>query len=175
MKYDSEQAEKKAALAAAQAMVAAARTAPKGRGMDSLETWILDGEDKDALARAMRDFSQRPGAGFFKRDAANVDAAHCVVLYGAIRGSHGLDCGYCGKASCKEADEEGISCAFAVTDLGIAIGSAVSMAADLRIDNRVMFSIGRTAIEMGLFSKDVNVAFGTPLSVNGKSPFHDRG
>ena len=37
-------------------------------------------------------------------------------------------------------------CVFNTGDLNLAIGSAVSLAADLRVDNRVMFSIGKAAI-----------------------------
>jgi uncharacterized ferredoxin-like protein len=38
-----------------------------------------------------------------------------------------------------------------------------------------MYSAGRTAVELGLFSKNVKVAFAVPLSVSGKSVFFDRG
>ena len=59
-------------------------------------------------------------------------------------------------------------------DLGIAIGSAVSVATDARVDNRVMFSIGRAAMEMKLLGDRVCQMVGIPLSVSGKSPFFDR-
>ena len=59
-------------------------------------------------------------------------------------------------------------------DLGIAIGSAVSMAADARVDNRVMFSVGRAAMEMKLLGDRVSQMVGIPLCVSGKSPFFDR-
>ena len=47
-------------------------------------------------------------------------------------------------------------------------------AADHRIDNRVMYSAGKVALEMGLFSDSVRVAYGVPLSVSSKSPYFDR-
>jgi len=47
------QAQHEAVKLAASLMAAAARTAPKARGLDSIETLILDGEDLEALAAAM--------------------------------------------------------------------------------------------------------------------------
>lgn len=175
MKHDSAQAEKRAVLRAADALVAAARTAPKGRGFDFLETWILEGDEKNAFAERMRECGDELGAAFFSRDAANVEAAQALVLFGIEDEQYGLNCGYCGKKTCAEAKKQGVLCAFASTDLGIAIGSAVSVAADLRVDNRVMYSTGKTGIMTGLFSKNVKAAFGVPLSVSGKNVFFDRG
>ncbi len=43
-----------------------------------------------------------------------------------------------------------------------------------RIDNRMMFSIGVAALELGWFEKGVAMALGFPLSATGKSPFFDR-
>lgn len=175
MKHESKDAEKRAVMQAADAMMAAARTAPKGRGLDSLETFYLEGEDKDKFTENMRAYGKEIGMDFFSRDATNIDKATAIVFFGSENHYYGLDCGYCGKQSCAEATEEDIRCAFAVNDLGIAIGSAVSLAADLRMDSRVMYSAGRTAISLGLFSKDVKVSFAVPLSVSGKSVFFDRG
>ena len=53
MIYTSEEMEKNAALEAAARMMAAARTAPKTRGMDGLMTCCVTGEDKDRLAETM--------------------------------------------------------------------------------------------------------------------------
>ena len=69
----------------------------------------------------------------------------------------------------------GANCAFNITDLGIAVGSAVSVAADHRIDNRVMYSAGRGAVRMGIFPEDVRVCCGIPLYTGSKSIFFDRG
>ena len=175
MKHESNAAEKRAVMQAADAMMAAARTAPKGKGLDRLETFFLEGEAKDAFTDNMRAYGKEIGMDFFSRDASNIDKATAIVFFGAEDNVHGLNCGYCGKATCAEATKDGVRCAFAVTDLGIAIGSAVSVAADLRIDNRVMYSAGRTALEHKMFSKNIKVAFAVPLSVSGKSVFFDRG
>ena len=69
----------------------------------------------------------------------------------------------------------GGTCSFNAGDLGIAVGSAVSRAADLRIDNRIMYSAGKAALELGFLGSEVAIAYGIPLSVSGKSPFFDRG
>ena len=53
MMISSEQAEKEALLSTAQAMCAAARTAPKAKGVDHIVSCILTGEEKDALADQM--------------------------------------------------------------------------------------------------------------------------
>jgi uncharacterized ferredoxin-like protein len=58
-------------------------------------------------------------------------------------------------------------------DLGVALGSAVSVAADARIDNRMMFTIGKAAASMGLLG-EYEMIIGVPLSVSGKTPFFDR-
>jgi uncharacterized ferredoxin-like protein len=52
--------------------------------------------------------------------------------------------------------------------------SAVAMASGLHIDNRMMYSIGRACLDLGLFGKDVKQALGIPLSITGKNPFFDR-
>ena len=65
-------------------------------------------------------------------------------------------------------------CAYNTGDLGIAIGSAVSIAMDHRVDNRIMYSAGKAAVDMKLLGEEVKVAFGVPLSVSAKNPFFDR-
>ena len=65
-------------------------------------------------------------------------------------------------------------CAYDNMDLGIAVGSAASVAADCRIDNRVMFSAGRAALSLGTMGGDVKVILAIPLSAGGKSPYFDR-
>ena len=47
-------------------------------------------------------------------------------------------------------------------------------AADARVDNRVMFSVGRAARSLGLLGASATLVLGIPLSVSGKSPFFDR-
>ena len=174
MKYEGFELEKKAAYAIADMMVLVAKTAPKGRGLDNVVTLVLDREDKDALSSEMRKIAKETGADFFERDAGNVDNSHLVVMIGVRDNPTGLSCGLCGFGSCAEAKKAGSKCAFNITDLGIAIGSAVSVAADHRIDNRVMFSAGAAASRLKIFTDDVKICFGIPLSSSSKSVFFDR-
>ena len=175
MNYNMKQSEALAALDTAHKMVAAARTAPKGCGVDKIVACILDGDDKNRLSAEMQELSKLPEIEFCSRDAANVDASHCVVLIGVKNIPLGLNsCGFCGFGNCVDSVKAGSLCAFNTTDLGIAIGSAVSVAADNRIDSRVMFSVGKAAIELGLMGEDVTVCFGIPLSTYTKNIFFDR-
>lgn len=161
----------------AELMCAAARTAPKGKGQDNLVTLIVKGATKQRLAEEMRRIARESGAGFFNRDAGGLDKVDVVVLFGQIVKPMGVpNCGYCGFANCSETEKNKGLCAISIGDLGIALGSAVSLAADCRIDNRIMFSIGRAALNLELFDdKNVKIAYGVPLSVSGKNIFWDRG
>ncbi|MDR3304860.1 MAG: DUF2148 domain-containing protein [Clostridiales Family XIII bacterium] len=174
MIYKSNESEKNAALRTAELMLAAARTAPKACGIDNIETLIIDGAEKDALTAAMREIGADSGLGFFQRDAENVDGCHCVALIGVKDIPRGLDCAFCGVDTCAEAAKNGICCAMAVDDLGIAVGSAAATAMDHRIDNRVLFTAGKGALKLKYFSEKVKVCFGIGLSVSGKNPFFDR-
>ena len=172
----SEVAEKNAAKMVAELMIAAARTAPKGRGIDRLEFLIVEGDSKDKLASEMKKIADETGVAFFGRDSENINVSHAVVLLGTKIEPLGVpNCGYCGYKNCAENREHNGVCSFNTGDLGIAIGSAVSVAANHRCDNRVLFSAGRAALNLGYFSENVKVAYGIPLSVSSKSPFFDRG
>lgn len=170
------EASAEAAIRTGQAMVAAAMTAPKGCGVDDVEALLIAGEDKDILADHMRDIAKETGEEFYARDAFNVDKSYCVVLIWAkdepLKLTH---CGLCGFKNCSANRKAGAVCAFNITDAGIAVGSAVSIATDNRIDNRVMFSAGKGAARMGIFGDEVKVCYGIPLSVSSKSIFFDRG
>ncbi|MCI9101270.1 MAG: ferredoxin [Lachnospiraceae bacterium] len=176
MMIHSNQAEDTSILAAAQAMCLAARTAPKAKGMDCICTAILTGEEKEALAKEMDRIAQEQNMAFFQRDAQNVRAASAIVLIGSVNKVRGLNttCQFCGFQDCGTCTAQGGRCAYTAMDLGIAIGSAVSTAADRRADNRVLFSAGRAAMNLKLLGEDICQAVGIPLSASGKSPFFDR-
>ncbi|NLV24040.1 MAG: ferredoxin [Deltaproteobacteria bacterium] len=162
-------------LGAASLICVAARTAPKGKGMDLLRTAVVTGEEKLRIAERMREIALRDGVKFFARDADNVDQAKMLILFGTQEKPMGLpNCGFCGFANCAALLVAGGVCAFNSGDLGIALGSAVSRAADLRIDNRILYSAGKAAVEMGILGEEIRIAFGLPLSVTGKNPFFDR-
>ena len=178
MIYTSYQMEEKAILETAAHMCAAARTAPKARGIDNILTFVLTGAEKDALAAKLDEIAQREfkGSGPFPRDAKNVRAAQAVVLIGVKRVSCKLPyCSLCGFASCQDCDQAGARCVFNGIDLGIAVCSAVAVAADNRVDNRVMYTIGKAAEEMGYTDEKSVIWHGIPISVSGKSIFFDRG
>jgi len=179
MIYRNDITEKNAAMQVAELMCAAARTAPKARGTDTLEIMILDGEDKDRLTVHMRDIGERTERAFFIRDAGNLDRCHVVVLIGSSPAPRGLNCSLCGvpgESSCEAAASfiPPISCAIDISDLGIAVGSAAATAIDHRMDNRVMFSAGVAALELELFSDKIRICYGIGLSVSGKNVFFDR-
>ncbi|MDW7646242.1 MAG: DUF2148 domain-containing protein [Desulfuromonadales bacterium] len=171
----NKEAEEKGILEAARMICIAARTAPKGRGKDLLVSAILTGEEKDALQRKMVEIAERDSISFFARDAGNLEQSPVLVLLGTRKEAMGLPhCGFCGFADCATMVKAGGTCSFNSGDLGIAVGSAVSRAADMRIDNRIMYSAGKAAVEMKLLGPEVAIAYGIPLSVSGKSPFFDR-
>jgi uncharacterized ferredoxin-like protein len=157
-------------------MCTAARTAPKGRGVDNLTTLVITGSDLQKLSAEMRKISEECGAPFFSRDAANVDASVAVVLLGQRLVPFNLPaCGYCGFKDCKETVAANAACAISAGDLGIATLSAAAVAAQHHVDNRIMFTVGRAALNLGLFESDkITMAYGIPLSVSGKSPYFDR-
>ncbi len=176
MIYKSQEIEERAVEQIADLVCVAARTAPKGRGVDNLVTMIVKAREKDQLAEEMRKIAKTSGAQFFERDANCLDKATMVILFGQKVKPLGVTpCGYCGWANCGECEKNKGNCAVSIGDLGIAIGSAVSVAAAHHADNRVMFSVGRAALNLDLFEDDVKIAYGLPLSVTGKSPFFDRG
>jgi len=104
------------------------------------------------------------------RDATGISNSDAIILIGAYDKDRGLDCGFCG-GSCKS--HKGL-CAYTGIDLGIAIGSMVSRAADMRIDNRIMYTAGLAALKCSLMPKNVKAAFAIPLSVSSKNIFFDR-
>lgn len=174
MRYKREDVMEKSILRVAEEMIIAAVTAPKGHGYDTLETLILTGEAKFKLAEHMREVANKFEVEFYKRDAVNVEKAYCIVLLAAKSKPLGFNkCILC-NGGCAKTAELGNNCNFTIVDLGIATGSAVSVAADHRVDNRVMFSAGDTAIKMGLFSESVGMCLGIPLYASAKNIFFDR-
>lgn len=171
----SKEIEERAADHITNLMCAAARTAPKAKGIDNLVIMIVKGREKDQIADEMSSIAKSSGMQFFERDAKCVEKAVSLILMGQKLKPMGvIPCGYCGYENCEENIKNSGICAIGIGDLGIAIGSAVSVAALHHIDNRVMFSIGRAALNLGIFEEVIQIAYGIPLSISGKSPFHDR-
>lgn len=152
MIISSQEVEERAVAQIADMMCVAARTAPKGRGVDNLVTLIVNGQEKEQLSTEMRRIAQESGMQFFERDANCLDQAALVVLLGQKVKPLGVKpCGYCGYADCAECAQGTGICAISTGDLGIAVGSAVNTASLYHADNRVMFSVGKAAINITRF------------------------
>ncbi len=166
-----------ALLDIARKMILAGRTAPKARGVNTIAMSILTGSDIQALATKMKEIGEQEDNPIFLRDADNVmKSAKVVVIMGTEIQSLGLKtCGLCGFPDCEAKDREpDVPCAFNTGDLGIAIGSAISILTDARIDNRIMYTIGFAARELGLLGKGYKIIYGIPMSASSKNPFFDR-
>ena len=158
----------------AKEMCVAARTAPKAKGIDLLEIMVVKGNSIKKVSDKMLEIGNREDNPTFLRDGKNILGAQAIVIVGTKRQVLGLRyCGLCGYKNCVEAEQNKVLCVFNPGDLGIALGSAVAVAAHHHIDNRMMYTIGMAATEMKLLPESV-VAYGVPLSVSGKNPFFDR-
>ncbi len=177
--------EARAIVAVADMMALSARTAPKGKGADSIRIRVITGSDLAVLSTEMRSTGEEEGIGFFIRDAGNVEACDACLLIGCEGGmSLGLNCGGCGHPTCSAMLEAyrasssvtsftGPNCVIKMADLGIAVGSAVKTAAMHNADNRIMYSAGTAALRLG-WLEDCSVAYGIPLKAGGKNIFFDR-
>ena len=163
----------KAAIHIAQLMVAAAKTAPKGKGKETLEYLIVSDNDLQVLADKMTEISKRDNIPFLNRDAGNIMQSELIVLIGSNTDPKNVpNCNFCGFGC----DKKPVTtpCAVGATDLGIAIGSAVSTAMLHKADNRIMYSAGIASLELNWFGDNISHAYGIPISLTEKSPFFDR-
>jgi len=159
-------------LHVARQMMTAARTAPKGKGVDIIEIAMVTDGDINILSEMMVKMVAEHGMKFFLRDAENILNAECVLLIGTHEQAQGLNCGHCGYATCVSR-KEGVPCALNSVDVGIAIGSACATAADNRVDTRVMFSAGLAAQRLNWLEGCTQV-YAIPVSASSKNPFFDR-
>ncbi len=172
MIYNEREMRTQHVLQVAQQMMTAARTAPKGKGVDIIEVATVTDEDIKKLSQKMCDLYAENGMKFFLRDADNILSAEAIVLIGTREGAQGLNCGHCGFATCNSR-VTGVPCAINAIDVGIAIGSACAMAADLRVDTRVMFSAGLAAQALE-WLPNCKCVMAIPISASNKNPFFDR-
>ncbi|MDD4136955.1 MAG: DUF2148 domain-containing protein [Methanoregula sp.] len=179
--------ETKAVAMVAELMALAARTAPKGKGIDTIEVRVLAKKDLKTLADRLEQLGEEKNIGFFIRDAKNIANADAGIIIGS-RGDAvaGINCGGCGYPTCAGLENArkkkqlsftsyvGPNCVIRMTDLGIAVGSAVKTAQIHNVDNRIMYSGGVAARDLGLVPKACTVVYAIPLSATGKNIFFDR-
>ena len=111
-------------LQAARRMMTAARTAPKGKGIDIIEIAMVTDGDILRLSDEMIQIAAETGFKFLLRDAENIKSADAVVIIGTSQKVQGLNCAHCGFDTCVEKPDL-VPCAINSVDLGIAIGSAL--------------------------------------------------
>jgi uncharacterized ferredoxin-like protein len=176
-------AETEAVKTVAGLMALAARTAPKAVGLDSLTIKVVTGEDLEKIGTKMILIAKETGMDFFRINGEQVKVSDALVLIG-VAGLKplGLNCGGCGHASCSEMakavvaakshknDYPGPNCVFKVTDLGIAVSSAVKTASIHNADNRIMYSAGVAAMKLGII-KGCSIVYGIPLKASGQNIF----
>jgi uncharacterized ferredoxin-like protein len=184
----STEVEQEAIATAAKLIMTAITTAPKTRGVSTIQSALLQGEDKERLAQLTEKHGARKAAvgESFARDAQNLRSSAAVLLIG-VKGTlpkkpeKPLNCGACGYPNCAEfiragkgrgEDFTGPLCVFQSVDLGIALGIAAKVAAELNIDNRLMYTVGAGAMEMNILDADIIVAL--PLAAAAKNIFFDR-
>jgi len=167
-------------------MALAARTAPKAVGLDSITIKTVTGKEQEKLADHMLAMGKELGMGFFLVNAGQVRESDATVLIGVEgRTTLGINCGGCGYESCAAMAKAltqskkskslypGPNCVFKISDLGIAVGSAVKTAGIHNADNRIMYSAGVAAMQLGLI-KGCSVAYGIPLKASGKNIYFDK-
>ena len=177
--------ESDAVKSVADLMALAARTAPKAVGIDSIAIEVVTGKDLTNLGEEMIKRGKESGVEFFGINGRQVKESDACVLIGvAGRQALGADCSGCGYATCAEMTEAvkkarkksnaytGPNCILKISDLGIAVGSAVKTASIHNVDNRIMFSAGVVALKLGRL-KGCSVAYGIPLKASGKNIFFD--
>jgi uncharacterized ferredoxin-like protein len=170
----------------AELMALSARTAPKGKGQDSIVIRVVTGDDVQKLAAEMHRLGEALGIKILLRDSGNMEKSDaCVVIGCKGADAAGIDCGGCGFETCKEmlaaqdanATQKkpfhGPNCAIKMADLGIALGSAAKTASLHNVDNRIMFTAGVGALSLD-WMEGCNVAYGLPLKASGKSIYFDR-
>ncbi len=172
MIYNEREIRHRQVIEAAKQMMTAARTAPKARGADILEITLVTDEDIVTLSDALKQLGEQRNRAGMIRDAKNILSAEAILLIGSREMAMGLNCAYCGSESC-DTRGEGVPCTMNTIDVGIAIGSACSTAACLKLDTRVMYSAGYAAYKLG-WMPQCKYIIAIPVSASSKNPFFDR-
>ncbi|MDR0541947.1 MAG: DUF2148 domain-containing protein [Dysgonamonadaceae bacterium] len=172
MKFNERETRHAHVLEIARQIMTAARTAPKAKGLDILEIMTVDGGDLVTLSDKTQELGKTMNLGFMLRDAENLLAAEAVILIGTRESTQGLNCAHCGYSACAD-KPAAVPCAINSIDAGIALGSACATAADLRVDSRIMFSVGLAAQKLN-WLEGCKTVMAVLLSASSKNPFFDR-
>ncbi len=164
----------------AKMLLVSARTAPKSKGLDSIQTAIVTGKEKEKIAEKMRSYASQKADTWY-RDAKNVEDSALLILIGVQGIPIDLaNCGLCGFNTCEELTEKRKkaqtlkpNCAFKLMDLGIALGSAAKTASIHNVDCRIMYRPGKAAKALG-YLPDIDLIIAIPLSASGKNIYFDR-
>jgi uncharacterized ferredoxin-like protein len=183
----------------AKLMAVAARTAPKTGGADWIQTSVVTEKEKSRIVAKMLEVADAKAELLSKTDSKGAEAAqldwrsdaktieqsNALMLVGVQgRKVPKINCGGCGFSTCadmakqkplsiEEKDFPGPFCMFRVMDLSIAVASAVKIAMDLNVDNRMMQKVGVAALKLGML-KPCDLILGIPMSATGKNIFFDR-
>ncbi|MCR4428841.1 MAG: DUF2148 domain-containing protein [Caldiserica bacterium] len=158
-------------LAAARAI-----TSPKGKGRDSVQVILLEEKEEiESLLKKVEELGEREEdpRPIFLRDAQTIRKNNCLILlFYSENEPLGLNCGFCTK-NCDAATKKEVFCAFSLLDLGISLGSAVSLLSQMGFDNRIQYTLGKAAVDLGIVPKN-SACLGVPVSLSSKNPFFDR-
>ena len=171
MIYDEREIRREQVIEAAKQMMTAARTAPKAKGEDLIEILLVTGDEIKTLSDKLHAMGEERSRGGMMRDAINILSADAIVLIGTRELPMGLNCAYCGAETCESRGcEIGILVAKGVA---VAALDLLDIAADLRLDTRVMYSAGYAARALG-WMPDCTCVIAIPVSASAKNPFFDR-
>lgn len=163
-----------ALLQAATLMLSRAKTAPKASGIEHLVYKIAEGEELKQIRKEIHRLGMEKDVPFFIRDAKNLEKVSYILLIGAEDSIRNVpQCGFCGYENCGHKLKNQGRCAYDMIDLGIALGSALSLGQQLGVDSRCMFTVGKAAQSLGMMDTAA-VTIGIPMSYSEKNIFFDR-
>lgn len=175
MKITSYDAEQASILQIAYMMTHAAKTAPKGLGINHIDTLILTGNDIKPIIKEMKKIAYDSKMAYFLRDAESLRKSQALILIGTIYSYRGITpCGLCGNIDCTTNRKKNGICVFDTVDLGIAIGAACSIASTNQLDHRVFFSIAKAALKLGNYLPKCKLIMAIPISAYSKNIYYDR-
>ena len=105
-------------LHVARQMMTAARTAPKGKGVDIIEIAMVTDGDINILSEMMVKMVAEHGMKFFLRDAENILNAECVLLIGTHEQAQGFELWSLWICHCVSR-KEGVPCALNSVDVAL--------------------------------------------------------